>query len=462
LIGSLFRKVKCVHFVGIGGVGMSSIAEILLKLGFCVSGSDLKDSETTNRLRELGAKVGTGHSKDHIENAEVVVFSSAVSASNPEVVEAHQRRIPVIPRAEMLAELMRMQTSIAVAGMHGKTTTTSMVASILTSAGLDPTVLIGGKLDHLGGGAHLGQSDLLVAEADESDKSFLRLFPTVALVTNMDLEHMDCYSSMEEIRQAFLEFINRIPFYGQAVICLDDPQVQKIIPHIDKRFTTYGLSSQATFRGRRLRFDAGGSSFDAYKENVLLGQVNLPMPGEHNIVNALGAIAVADIFDVEFGKTKQALDSFPGVQRRFTLRGKAAGVTVIDDYGHHPAEIRAVVQAAKQVGSGRIVILFQPHRYTRTKALFDDFLTAFHDADLLFVMEIYPASEKPIEGISGELLCDGIRSRGHKAAVFVANKEDVPTEVCKQLGPGDMVVTLGAGDVTHMGPRILEELRSKQ
>lgn len=320
MIGTLFRKVKCVHFVGIGGVGMSSIAEVLLKLGFCVSGSDLKDTETTRRLRELGARVGTGHSKDHIDDAEVVVFSSAVDPENPEILEAVQRRIPVIPRAEMLAELMRMQTSVAVAGMHGKTTTTSMIASILTFAGLDPTVLIGGKLDHLGGGAQLGQSDLLVAEADESDKSFLKLFPTVALVTNLDLEHMDCYSSMEEIRQAFLEFINRIPFYGQAVICLDDPEVQKIIPRIDKRFTTYGLSSQATFKGRRLRFEAGVSRFEAYKEDVLLGEVALPMPGQHNIINALGAIAVADIFDVEFDKIRSALDSFPGVQRRFTLR----------------------------------------------------------------------------------------------------------------------------------------------
>ncbi len=441
---------------------MSSIAEILLKLGFCVSGSDLKDSETSRRLTGLGAKVWTGHSTEQIEDAEVVVFSSAVKPDNPEIVEAHQRRIPVIPRAEMLAELMRMQTSIAVAGMHGKTTTTSMVASVLTVAGLDPTVLIGGKLDHLGGGAHLGQGDLLVAEADESDRSFLRLYPTVALVTNLDREHMDCYSSMEEIRLAFLEFINRLPFYGHAVICLDDPEVQKIIPLIGRQFTTYGLSSQATFRGRSLRFDRGGSSFEVYKEHLKLGEVRLPMPGEHNIVNALGAIAVADIFDVPFEKTRQALDSFPGVQRRFTLRGTAAGVTVIDDYGHHPVEIRAVIQAAKQVTSGRIVILFQPHRYTRTRALFDDFLTAFHDADLLFVMEIYPASEKPIEGVSGEALCDGIRSRGHKAAIFLPHRDTVVAEVADQLRAGDMIVTLGAGDVTQLGPMILEELKRRE
>ncbi len=441
---------------------MSSIAEILLKLGFCVSGSDLKDSETTRRLTGLGAEIWAGHSSGRIEGAEVVVFSSAVRPDNPEVVEAHQRRIPVIPRAEMLAELMRMQTSIAVAGMHGKTTTTSMAATVLTGAGLDPTVLIGGKLDHLGGGAHLGQGDLLVAEADESDRSFLRLFPTVAVVTNLDMEHMDCYSSMEEIRLAFIEFINRLPFYGHAVICLDDPEVRKIIPRIGRRFTTYGLSSQATFRGRNLRFDPGGSSFEVYKEDLMLGEVRLPMPGEHNIVNALGTIAVADIFDVPFEKTRQALDSFPGVQRRFTLRGSAAGVTVIDDYGHHPVEIRAVIQAARQVSSGRIAILFQPHRYTRTKALFEDFLTAFHDADLLFVMEIYPASEKPIEGVCGEALCDGIRSRGHKAAIFLAHRDTIPVEVVRRLRAGDIIVTLGAGDVTHLGPMILEELRRQE
>jgi len=462
LIGTLFKRVKDVHFVGIGGVGMSGIAEILLSLGFQVSGSDLRGSGTTRRLEELGARVWIGHRKEHLEKADVVVFSSAVGADNPEIREAHDRRIPVIPRAEMLAELMRMQTCIAVAGMHGKTTTTSMVASVLLAAGLDPTVVIGGKLDHLSGGARLGKSDLLVAEADESDRSFLKLYPTIALITNMDMEHLDCYSSMEEIRGAFLEFINRIPFYGHAIVCLDDPEVQKIIPMIEKRFVTYGLSSQAVIRGRQPRLEGGTSRFPVYKEDRLLGEICLPMPGAHNVVNALAAVAVADIFEVPFEKTKEALDSFPGVQRRFTLKGKAAGVTVIDDYGHHPAEIRAVLQAAKQIAPQRIAVLFQPHRYTRTKALFDEFLTAFLDADLLYIMDIYPASEQPIEGVTGKALYEGIRSRGHKTVRFMPDRMTIAREIAEDLLPGDMIITLGAGDVTALSPEILEALREKE
>jgi UDP-N-acetylmuramate--alanine ligase len=391
-----------------------------------------------------------------------VVFSSAVSEDNPELRAALDRRIPVIPRAEMLAELMRMQTSIAVAGMHGKTTTTSMIASILSAAGLDPTVVIGGKLDTLGGGARLGQGDLLVAEADESDRSFLKLYPTIALITNIDLEHLDCYSSIEEIRATFLEFINRIPFYGYAVVCLDDPQVQEIIPQIKKRFITYGLSSQAMIRGHKVHFDGDASIFTVYRENQILGEVRLPMPGMHNVVDALAAVAVADVFDVPFDSAREALNSFPGVQRRFTLRGIVAGVTVIDDYGHHPAEIRAVLQAARQIASRRIAILFQPHRYTRTKALFESFLTCFHDADLLYIMDIYPASEPPIEGVSGRALSDGIRSRGHKTVRFLGDREGIPAEVAGDLEPGDMLITLGAGDVTRMGPEILNELRKKE
>ncbi|MBI4964761.1 MAG: UDP-N-acetylmuramate--L-alanine ligase [Desulfomonile tiedjei] len=462
MIGTLFKRVKDVHFVGIGGVGMSGIAEILLSLGFQVSGSDVRSSGTTRRLEELGARVWIGHGSEHLDKADVVVFSSAVSADNPEILEARDRRIPVIPRAEMLAELMRMQTSVAVAGMHGKTTTTSMVASVLLAAGLDPTVVIGGKLDHLGGGARLGQSDLLVAEADESDRSFLKLYPTIALITNMDMEHLDCYSSMEEIRVAFLEFINRIPFYGHAVVCLDNPEVQKIIPLIEKRFVTYGLSSQAVIRGRPPCLEGGISRFTVYKEDRLLGEICLPMPGAHNVVNALAAVAVADIFEVPFEKTKEALDAFPGVQRRFTLRGKAAGVSVIDDYGHHPAEIRAVLQAAKQMAPRRIAVLFQPHRYTRTKALFEEFLTAFLDADLLYVMEIYPASEQPIEGVTGKALSEGIRSRGHKTVRFTPDRKTIAEQIVSELGPGDMIITLGAGDVTKLGPEILEALRKKE
>jgi len=337
---------------------MSGIAEILLALGFHVSGSDLAESASTRRLESLGARIWIGHHRDHLEKADVVVFSSAVPDDNPELIAARERRIPVIPRAEMLAELMRMQTSIAVAGMHGKTTTTSMVASVLSHAGLEPTVVIGGKLDALGSGAKLGAGNLLVAEADESDRSFLKLFPSIAVVTNMDLEHLDCYRSMQEIRSAFLEFINRLPFYGYAIVCLDDPEVQKIIPSIEKRFITYGLSSQAMIRGYKPRFERDLSIVSVFKEERFLGEIRLAMPGSHNVANALAAVAVADIFEVPFAQTKEALDSFPGVQRRFTLKGKAAGVTVIDDYGHHPTEIRAVLQAARQVAQGRIAVLF--------------------------------------------------------------------------------------------------------
>jgi UDP-N-acetylmuramate--alanine ligase len=355
-----------------------------------------------------------------------------------------------------------MQTSVTVAGMHGKTTTTSMIASVLSAAGLDPTVVIGGKLDTLGSGARLGAGDLLVAEADESDRSFLKLFPTIAVVTNMDLEHLDCYSSIEEIRSVFLEFINRIPFYGYAIVCLDDPQVQNIIPHIEKRFITYGLSSQANFHARRPVFEAGVTSFEVYKEHTRLGEIRLPMPGVHNLVDSLAAVTVADLFDVPFACTQEALESFPGVQRRFTVQGKADGITVIDDYGHHPTEIRAVLQAARQIAPSRVAVLFQPHRYTRTQALYQDFLTCFHDADLLYVMDIYPASEKPIEGVTGWALSQGIHSRGHKTVRFLPDRQAIPAEVAKDLKPGDMLITLGAGDVTRLGPEILEELRKRE
>jgi UDP-N-acetylmuramate--alanine ligase len=439
---------------------MSGIAEILLALGFGISGSDLKESSTTKRLSDLGAKIWIGHSRDHLEKADVVVYSSAVSENNPEIRAAMDRLIPVIPRAEMLAELMRMQTSIAVAGMHGKTTTTSMISWILSSAGLDPTVIIGGKLDTLGGGARLGQGDLLVAEADESDRSFLKLFPTIAVVTNLDLEHMDCYSCMDEIRSAFLEFINRIPFYGYAILCIDDPHVQSIIPRIKKRFISYGLSSQAMYHGKKPKFESGNSIVNVFREEQLLGEIRLPMPGIHNVSNAIAATAVADVFDVPFELTAEALGKFPGVRRRFTHIGSVDGITIIDDYGHHPAEIKAVLQAARQIAPGRIVILFQPHRYSRTQALFEQFLTCFHDADILHIIDIYPASERPIEGVNAKALVEGIHARGHKRVRYVPDKNDL-SEITESLREGDMLITLGAGDVTNLGPVIYESLKSR-
>jgi UDP-N-acetylmuramate--alanine ligase len=460
LIGALFQKLKDIHFVGVGGVGMSGIAEILLNLGFRVSGSDIKVSGATKRLEDLGARICIGHSPDNIGAAEVVVFTSAATWDNPELVAAREAMIPVIPRAEMLAELMRMQTSIAVAGMHGKTTTTSMIATILGAAGLDPTVIIGGKLDTLGGGAKLGQGDLLVAEADESDRSFLKLYPTIALITNLDMEHVESYNSMDEVRSVFLEFINRIPFYGYAIVCIDDPEVQNLIPSIEKRFLTYGFASQAAVRGRDLSFKDGVSTFTVFHEDMELGQVRLPMPGAHNVQDALAAIAIAEVFQIPFNVIREALESFQGVQRRFTLRGKVAGISVIDDYGHHPTEIKAVLSAARQLSPKRIAALFQPHRYTRTKGLFDEFLTAFHDADLLYITDIYAASEKPIEGITAEALCNEIRKRGHKTARYVGSLERAIEEVCGDLAPGDMLITLGAGDITTAGPRIVERLKA--
>lgn len=462
MIGTLFKRVKDVHFVGVGGVGMSGIAEILIALGFGVSGSDVKKSATTERLESLGAVIRIGHDASHLEKADVVVFSSAVPPDNPELVTARERRIPVIPRAEMLAELMRMQTSVAVAGMHGKTTTTSMIASIFSTAGLDPTVVIGGKLDSLGGGARLGQGDLLVAEADESDRSFLKLYPNIALITNMDREHLDCYSSMDDIRRAFLEFINRLPFYGYAIVCLDDPEVQKIIPQIEKRFITYGISPQAMIRGYKPEFKDGVSRFSVYRENRLLGDIALPMAGEHNVLNALAAITVADVFEVPFERIQEGLNTFSGVHRRFTDLGTVAGVKVIDDYGHHPTEIEAVLDAAGQIATGRIAVLFQPHRYSRTQALYEEFLQCFLRADLLYVMDIYPAGEKPIEGVTGRGLYEGIRLRGHKAVTYVPNRSEIPARICADLKPGDMLITLGAGDVTTMGAPILEELKKKE
>jgi UDP-N-acetylmuramate--alanine ligase len=462
VIGPLFKRVKEVHFVGIGGVGMSGIAEILLALGFRVSGSDLKASAVTQRLEQMGALIGIGHHRDNLGTADVAVYSSAVSMDNPELEAARERHVTVIPRAEMLAELMRMQTSVAVAGMHGKTTTTSMIASVFSAAGLDPTVVIGGKLNSIGGGARLGQGDLLVAEADESDRSFLRLFPTIAIVTNLDLEHLDCYSCIEEIRDAFLEFINLVPFYGYAILCLDDPEVQKLIPSIKKRFITYGTAAQAFIRARKVRFEGGRSIFTVLRDNEILGEIRLPMPGFHNVLDSLAAIAAADVFEVPFEQTKNALESFGGVQRRFTLRGVAAGVSVIDDYGHHPTEIKMVLQAAGQVAQGRVAVLFQPHRYTRTQALFEDFITALMDADLLYIMDIYAASEKPVEGVTAKALCEAIRHRGHKTARFMPVREDIPAEISRVVQPGDMVITLGAGDVTHLGESILEALRRKE
>ena len=453
----MYRKGLRIHFVGIGGIGMSGIAELLLNLGYRVSGSDLRRSDITDRLSQLGAEVRAGHAAENVpEDGHVVVVSSAVKPDNPEVAEAHRRKIPVIPRAEMLAELMRMKYGIAIAGTHGKTTTTSMVATVLASAGWDPTAVVGGKLNSLGSNAKLGQGEFLVAEADESDGSFLKLSPTVAVVTNIDPEHLDFYSGIGQIKETFLHFINKVPFYGFAVLCLDHPNVQELIPSVAKTFVTYGFSVHADYRADGVVSEGMSNRFRVIRCGETLGEVTLKAPGRHNVSNALAAAAVAAELGISFERIRAGLADYDGVARRFQVKGERNGVTVVDDYGHHPAEIRATLSAAREVWPGRrIVVGFQPHRYTRTQALFRDFLSAFHDADLLFVFDVYPAGEEPIPGASGERLCEAIREHGHKAAIYAGKAGDALSTVAAGLCAGDIFLTMGAGDVWKLGEGVL-------
>jgi UDP-N-acetylmuramate--alanine ligase len=450
------RSGTRIHFVGIGGIGMSGIAEVLLTLGYAVSGTDLKESDTTRRLGTLGATIRYGHDAAHLGECEVVVISSAVKPSNPEVVAARQRGVPVIPRAEMLAELMRLKYGVAVAGSHGKTTTTSLVATVLRHAGLDPTVVIGGKLPQLGSNARLGQGEILVAEADESDGSFMRLAPAVGVVTNIDPEHLDHYGSIEALRRTFVDFINKVPFYGLAVLCIDHPTVQALLPQVEKRYVTYGLSPVATFRAVDPRFAALESSFTAVARGRELGRVSLPMPGRHNIQNALAVLAVADFLEVPFEAYREAIAAFQGVGRRFTVRGEAGGVMVVDDYGHHPAEIRATLEGARAgFPKRRILAAFQPHRYTRTRDLMADFACAFNEADLVFVCDVYAAGEEPIAGATSERLVDEMRASGHRSARYVPRRAELASTMLPELRDGDIVITLGAGDVWQAGEELL-------
>ncbi|MFO0705688.1 MAG: UDP-N-acetylmuramate--L-alanine ligase [Nitrospira sp.] len=462
---TMFRKTQQIHLVGIGGAGMSGIAEVLLTMGYKVTGSDLQASDTTRRLEELGGKIFIGHQESNVGDAQVVVISSAVSAQNPEVLAAKAKLVPVIPRAEMLAELMRLKFGVAIAGAHGKTTTTSMVANVLAQGGLDPTMVIGGKVNALGSHARLGRGELLVAEADESDGSFLRLSPTIVAVTNLDREHLDHYGSMERISDSFLEFINKVPFYGLAVLCSDDERLRALFPRIVKRFHTYGLYERdgftPDFRATDVVAKQGGSEFRAFFRGRNLGPFRLSVPGIHNVTNALAAIAIGVELDVPTDLIRKALVAFTGVERRFHHRGEAGGVMVVDDYGHHPTEIKATLAAAKQGWSDRrLVVLFQPHRYTRTRDLIDDFARAFTDADQLFVTEIYAAGEQPISGVSGAKLAEAIRAAGHPSVTFVERKAELVTQVQPQLKAGDLVITLGAGDIWKAGPELLAALAS--
>jgi UDP-N-acetylmuramate--alanine ligase len=452
----MFTTSQHAHFIGIGGIGMSGIAEILLSLGMKVSGSDLRRSPVTDRLASLGATVFEGHQAGNVAGATVVVTSSAVGAANPEVLEAHARKIPVIQRAEMLAELMRLKYGIAIAGMHGKTTTTSMVASVLTAGGLDPTVVVGGRVDALGSNARLGTTQYLVAEADESDRSFLKLSPILAVVTNLDREHMDCYQNMADVERSFLDFMDKVPFYGAVTACLDNPLLAAILPRARRRVFTYGTSAEADFRLEFLV--AGEGRFARFQVNTRegsLGPFELHVPGRHNVLNATAAIAIARQLEIPAEKIAEGLNNFRGVDRRFQQRGQARGVTVVDDYGHHPTEIRATLAAARECGHKRVFVVFQPHRYTRTLDLLEEFGGAFREADAVIVLPIYAASEEPIPGVTAERLVEKITG---PRTQFVPDFAAAVAAVVADIQEDDLILTLGAGSVSQLAPQILAAL----
>jgi len=455
----MLQRKHGIHFVGIGGIGMSGIAEVLLNLGYEVSGSDLYESQTTQRLQSMGARIVIGHREANLEsNPSVVVISSAVKSSNPEVLEARKRTIPVIPRAEMLAELMRMKYGVAVAGSHGKTTTTSMIATVLSAAGLDPTMVIGGRVKSLGSNARLGQGEYLVAEADESDGTFLLLTPTIALVTNIDREHLEFYQSMDRLKESFLDFINKVPFYGQAVLCLDDPNVRSLLPRVKKRYVTYGLSPEADFYARDLQANGMEMKCSVCHQSRTLGEMRLHMPGRHNVTNALSAVAIGQELGIPFERISESLEAFMGIHRRFEIKGEPGNIMVIDDYGHHPTEIRATLSAIRDGWSRPLTVIFQPHRYSRTRDLFEEFVTAFDGVDRLILTEIYPAGEEEIPDVRSELLYRAIKRRGHMEIQFVPNKDDIVKELLPKLKAGDMVLTLGAGDIYKFAEALVESL----
>jgi UDP-N-acetylmuramate--alanine ligase len=453
----VFGKIQHIHFVGIGGIGMSGIAEVLVNLGYQVSGSDQKESAITQRLASLGVVVHIGHDAKCIENAQVVVISSAVKGNNPEVVAARAAQVPVIPRGEMLAELMRMKYGIAIAGSHGKTTTTSMVAQVLSQGGIDPTIVIGGKLGAIGSNAKLGKGPFLVAEADESDGSFLLLSPTIGVITNVDREHLDHYHNLAEIMDAFATFGNKVPFYGSLFVCMDDPNVAALRPRLKRQVRTYGTNPQVDIRAQDIRMEGWRSHFKVRAFGSDLGEFSLGIPGHHMVLNALATIGVAMELGVEHEVIRASLANFTGADRRFQKRGERHGVLVVDDYGHHPTEIAATLKAARQgFPERRIVVAFQPHRYTRTQALLEEFAQAFFDADQVLVTDIYAASEPPIPGVTGRSLVDAILAHGQRDAAYVPRVEDLPQALDAATGPGDLILTLGAGSITTVGPAFLE------
>ncbi|HXS95731.1 MAG TPA: UDP-N-acetylmuramate--L-alanine ligase [Candidatus Limnocylindrales bacterium] len=457
----MFFRQQHLHFTGIGGIGMSGIAEVLLNLGYQISGSDLKLSPITERLAGMGAKIYEGHNAANVNGARALVVSSAVDESNPEVQEARRLQIPVIPRGELLAELMRLKFGIAVAGSHGKTTTTSMTATILSHAGLDPTVVVGGRVNTMGGtNARIGHTDLFLVESDESDGSFLKLAPILAVVTNIDREHVDHYPTLDATRAAFLEFLNKVPFYGAAIVCLDDPNVQGLLPQITRRTITYGTTAQADIEATEIACGHFASEFRLRYRTTDLGRFHLRIPGRHNVLNTMAAVAVAMELGVQADTIRDALATFSGVDRRFQVKGIERGITVVDDYGHHPTEIQATLESAHNCGFRRIHVLFQPHRYTRTFHLMDEFARAFNQADTLFLMDIYAASEKPIEGVTAEALAARMRQFGHRGVQYVGTMDRGIDELVGAAESGDLLLTLGAGSITQAGDKILERLRA--
>ena len=459
---AMFAPSQRVHFIGIGGIGMSGIAEILLTMGYAVSGSDLRRSPTTERLERLGATIYTGHAAGNAAASDVVVTSSAVAKDNPEVLEARARKIPVIQRAEMLAELMRLKYGIAIAGMHGKTTTTSMVAAVLAGGELDPTVVVGGRVDAMGSNARLGRSQYLVAEADESDRSFLHLSPILAVVTNLDREHMDTYADMADVERVFVEFMQRVPFYGAITACVDNALLRAILPKVTRKVYTYGESADADFRLRVLPPSGDGvATFEVNARGLLLGPFKLHKPGRHNLLNATAAVAIGVQLGIAPEKIAAGLESFRGVDRRFQVKGVERGVTVVDDYGHHPTEIKATLQAARECGYGRVLVLFQPHRFTRTRDLMEDFAGAFGDADSVQVLDIYAASEQPIEGVTGEALATRVREVSGKLVSYAASMDEAVARLVADARPGDVVMTMGAGNVSAAGGMLLEGLAAR-
>ncbi len=456
--GRMLKRYQQVHFVGIGGAGMSGIAEVLLTLGYRVTGSDARRNDAVERLERLGAKVFAGHAASHIEGAHVVVYSSAVARDNPELQAARQRAIPVIPRAEMLAELMRVKYGIAIAGTHGKTTTTSMVGAVLQEAGFDPTIVVGGRVSALGANARLGQGEFLVAEADESDGSFLKLTPTIAVVTTIDAEHLDYYRDVDAIRETFLQFVNKVPFYGVAVLCTDQAQIQALLPRVEKRVLTYGLAAPDDLVAAGVQIRGFTARFEVLHRGESLGEVRLGVPGAHNVANALAATAVGLDLEVPFPTIARALAGFTGVQRRFQVKGEAGGVLVVDDYGHHPAEIRATLAAARRGFGRRLVVAFQPHRYTRTFHLHDEFLGAFQDADVLVITDIYPAGEPPIPGVHAQPLAEGIAARTTREVRYVGDRAELLAVLLRTVRPGDLLLTLGAGDIGTIADQALARL----